>query len=207
MTRPRRHKLRALPGAVPFLSVLVLRGFRARVPQTPTSTARSTDAASKKTLDVFDPATEAVMADGAVRRQAAMSSLRSGGRRRRLLRRPGSRARRKHPRPDALSIGRPCAGPGRRKWPRPETPQSPASRSSKSKFHMDDTATCFEYYGGLATKINGEVPQRTGAGNSLINGAARAARRRRLHHAVELSADDGGLEGRAGDWRPATRSC
>ena len=22
---------------------------------------------------------------------------------------------------------------------------------------MDDSATCFEYYGGLATKINGEV--------------------------------------------------
>src|SRR4051812_1560618 len=27
----------------------------------------------------------------------------------------------------------------------------------ESEFDMDDTATCFEYYGGLATKINGEV--------------------------------------------------
>jgi betaine-aldehyde dehydrogenase len=28
---------------------------------------------------------------------------------------------------------------------------------AESEFDMDDTATCFEYYGGLATKINGEV--------------------------------------------------
>jgi betaine-aldehyde dehydrogenase len=27
----------------------------------------------------------------------------------------------------------------------------------ESEFDMDDTATCFEYYGGLATKINGDV--------------------------------------------------
>jgi len=27
----------------------------------------------------------------------------------------------------------------------------------ESEYDMDDTATCFEYYGGLATKINGEV--------------------------------------------------
>jgi betaine-aldehyde dehydrogenase len=27
----------------------------------------------------------------------------------------------------------------------------------EAEFDMDDTATCFEYYGGLATKINGEV--------------------------------------------------
>ncbi len=27
----------------------------------------------------------------------------------------------------------------------------------ESEFDMDDSATCFEYYGGLATKINGEV--------------------------------------------------
>jgi betaine-aldehyde dehydrogenase len=28
---------------------------------------------------------------------------------------------------------------------------------AESEFDMDDTATCFEYYGGLATKISGEV--------------------------------------------------
>ena len=28
---------------------------------------------------------------------------------------------------------------------------------AESEFDLDDTATCFEYYGGLATKINGEV--------------------------------------------------
>ena len=27
----------------------------------------------------------------------------------------------------------------------------------ESEYDMDDTATCYEYYGGLATKINGEV--------------------------------------------------
>src|SRR5215212_1046606 len=27
----------------------------------------------------------------------------------------------------------------------------------ESEFDMDDTATCFEYYGGLATKIHGDV--------------------------------------------------
>ena len=27
----------------------------------------------------------------------------------------------------------------------------------ESEYDMDDAATCFEYYGGLATKINGEV--------------------------------------------------
>ena len=61
---------------------------------------------------------------------------------------------------------------------------------------MADAATCFEYYGGLATKIHGEVlpvPD-----NALSLRAARADRRGRADHSLELPAADGGLEARAG---------
>ena len=47
----------------------------------------------------------------------------------------------------------------------------------ESEFDIADVATCFEYYGGLATKLHGEVlpvPD-----NAISPGAARADRRRR----------------------------
>ncbi len=61
---------------------------------------------------------------------------------------------------------------------------------------MDDTATCFEYYGGLATKINGEVLP-------VPADAVAFAMREPIGVAgqiipVELSAAHGGLEDRAG---------
>ena len=61
---------------------------------------------------------------------------------------------------------------------------------------MDDAATCFEYYGGLATKINGEVLPVPGRCGRLRHAGADG--RRRPDHPVELSAADGGLEDRAG---------
>jgi betaine-aldehyde dehydrogenase len=111
------------------------------------------DAGNGKTFDVYDPASEEVIAtcpagdaqdvDRAVR--AATRAFYSGWKgvsaqeRGRILLRLAERIRAR----------------------RAELAELETRNSGKpiveSEFDMDDTATCFEYYGGLATKINGEV--------------------------------------------------
>jgi betaine-aldehyde dehydrogenase len=111
------------------------------------------DAASGQTFEVYDPATEEVIAtcpagdssdiDRAV--QAATRAFYNGWRgvtaqeRGRVLFRLAERIRSR----------------------RAELAELETRNSGKpiveSEYDMDDTATCFEYYGGLATKINGEV--------------------------------------------------
>ncbi|MBA3319039.1 MAG: aldehyde dehydrogenase family protein, partial [Gemmatimonadales bacterium] len=111
------------------------------------------DAASGKTFDVFDPATEGVVAtcpaggapdiDRAA--QAATRAFYQGWRsvtaqeRGRILFRLAERVRARRAElaeVETINSGKPIV---------------------ESEYDMDDTATCFEYYGGLATKINGEV--------------------------------------------------
>jgi betaine-aldehyde dehydrogenase len=111
------------------------------------------DSLGRKTFDVFDPATEQVIAtcpagnaedvDRAV--QAAKRAFYGGWKttsaqeRGRILLRLAERVRARRDelaRLETLNSGKPIV---------------------ESEFDMDDTATCFEYYGGLATKINGEV--------------------------------------------------
>ena len=111
------------------------------------------DAASRKTFDVFDPATEGVIAtcpaggaddiDRAA--QAATRAFYDGWRsvtaqdRGRILFRLAERVRARRAElaeVETINSGKPIV---------------------ESEYDMDDTATCFEYYGGLATKINGEV--------------------------------------------------
>jgi betaine-aldehyde dehydrogenase len=111
------------------------------------------DAVGGKTLDVFDPATEAVIAtvpagsteDVDRAAQAATRAFYEGWRsvsaqeRGRILFRLAERVRARRDelaRLETVNSGKPIA---------------------ESEYDMDDTATCFEYYGGLATKINGEV--------------------------------------------------
>src|SRR5687768_6454721 len=111
------------------------------------------DAASGKTFDVYDPATEGVIAtcpagaaaevDRAV--QAATRAFHDGWRavsaqeRGRILFRLAERLRAR----------------------RDELAELETRNSGKpiveSEYDIDDTATCYEYYAGLATKINGEV--------------------------------------------------
>ena len=111
------------------------------------------ESANGKTFDVFDPATEAVLAtcpagtaadvDRAV--SAAKTAFYGGWRetsaqdRGRILFRLAERVRAR----------------------RSELAELETRNSGKpiveSEFDMDDTANCFEYYGGLATKINGDV--------------------------------------------------
>ena len=111
------------------------------------------DAASKKRFEVYDPATEEAIAtcpaadakdvDRAV--QAAKHAFYGGWRtttaqeRGRILLRLAERVRAR----------------------RAELAEIETRNSGKpiveSEYDMDDTATCFEYYGGLATKINGEI--------------------------------------------------
>ena len=111
------------------------------------------DAGTGKTLEVYDPATEEVIAtcpagdakdvDRAVR--AATKAFYDGWKgvsaqeRGRILLRLADRIRAR----------------------RTELAELETRNSGKpiveSEYDMDDTATCFEYYGGLATKINGEV--------------------------------------------------
>ncbi len=111
------------------------------------------DAASKKTFDVFDPSTEKVMAtcpaaspadvDKAV--QAAKKAFYGGWKtttaqeRGRILFRLAERVRARRAELAELET-RNCGKP-----------------IVESEYDMDDTATCLEYYAGLATKINGEV--------------------------------------------------
>jgi betaine-aldehyde dehydrogenase len=110
-------------------------------------------AASGKTMDVLDPSTEAVMAkvpaagaadvDKAV--QAARAAFTGGWKdataqeRGRVLLRLAERIRARKAELAELETrnnGKPIV---------------------ESEYDVDDTATCFEYYGGLATKIHGEV--------------------------------------------------
>jgi len=111
------------------------------------------DAASGKTFDVYDPATEGVIATcpaGAAAdidraAQAATRAFYDGWRsvtaqeRGRILFRLAERVRARRAElaeVETVNSGKPIV---------------------ESEYDMDDTATCFEYYGGLATKINGEV--------------------------------------------------
>ena len=111
------------------------------------------DSKDGKTLDVFDPSTEAPIAtvpagsaadiDRAA--QAAKKAFYGGWKtttaqeRGRVLLRLAERIRARKDELaeiETLNSGKPIV---------------------ESEYDMDDTATCFEYYGGLATKINGEV--------------------------------------------------
>ncbi len=114
---------------------------------------RFVDAKSKKTFDVFDPSTEDAIAsvpagDAADIDQAARAATKAfydgwktvtAQERGRILFRLAERVRARRTELAELetrNTGKPIA---------------------ESEYDMDDTATCFEYYGGLATKINGEV--------------------------------------------------
>ena len=111
------------------------------------------DAKDGKTMPVFDPSTEAAIAtvpagsaadiDRAA--QAAKKAFYGGWKtttaqeRGRVLLRLAERIRARREELaeiETLNSGKPIV---------------------ESEYDMDDTATCFEYYGGLATKINGEV--------------------------------------------------
>jgi betaine-aldehyde dehydrogenase len=111
------------------------------------------DAAAGKRFDVFDPATESVIAtvpagdatDIGRAAEAAKRAFYGGWRsttaqeRGRILFRLAERIRARRAELaelETLNSGKPIV---------------------ESEFDMDDTATCFEYYGGLATKINGAV--------------------------------------------------
>ena len=114
---------------------------------------RFVDAQNGKTFEVYDPSTEEAIAavpagdardiDAAVR--AATKAFYDGWKgvtaqeRGRILLRLADRIRARRAELAELetrNTGKPIA---------------------ESEYDMDDTATCFEYYGGLATKINGEV--------------------------------------------------
>jgi betaine-aldehyde dehydrogenase len=111
------------------------------------------NSASGKTFQVFNPATEQAMAtcpaadakDVARAVDAAKKAFYGGWRgtsaqeRGRILLRLADRVRARRDelaQIETLNSGKPIV---------------------ESEFDMDDSATCFEYYGGLATKINGEV--------------------------------------------------
>ncbi len=111
------------------------------------------DAKSGRTFEVFDPSTEAAIAtcpagsaeDVSLAAAAAKRAFYGGWKtttaqeRGRILLRLAERVRARRDELaeiETLNSGKPIA---------------------ESEYDMDDTATCFEYYGGLATKINGEV--------------------------------------------------
>ncbi len=114
---------------------------------------RFVDAGSGKTFEVFDPSTEDAIAtvpagnaaDIDLAARAATKAFYDGWKavtaqdRGRVLFRLAERVRARRAELAELetrNTGKPIA---------------------ESEYDMDDTATCFEYYGGLATKINGDV--------------------------------------------------
>jgi betaine-aldehyde dehydrogenase/aminobutyraldehyde dehydrogenase len=114
---------------------------------------RFVDSGSGKSFEVFDPSTEEAIAtvplgnaaDVDAAAKAASKAFYDGWRtvtaqdRGRILFRLAQRIRERRAELAELetrNTGKPLA---------------------ESEYDMDDTATCFEYYGGLATKINGEV--------------------------------------------------
>ncbi len=114
---------------------------------------RFVDAKGGKTFEVYDPSTEAAIAtvpaggaaDVDLAARAATKAFYDGWKavtaqeRGRILLRLADRVRARRAELAELetrNTGKPIA---------------------ESEYDMDDTATCFEYYGGLATKINGEV--------------------------------------------------
>ena len=67
----------------------------------------------------------------------------------------------------------------------------------EAEYDIADAATCFEYYGGMATKITGHV-------NPVPDNALSLSLREPVgvagaNHSLELSAADGGVEARSGD--------
>ena len=111
------------------------------------------DASSRKTFNVYDPATEDVIAtcpagdakDVDRAAQAAKKAFYGGWKatsaqeRGRILLRLAERIRARRDalaKIETLNSGKPIV---------------------ESEYDMDDSATCFEYYGGLATKITGDV--------------------------------------------------
>jgi betaine-aldehyde dehydrogenase len=111
------------------------------------------NAKSGKTFPVFDPATEQVIAtcpageaaDVAAAAEAAKNAFYGGWKqtsaqeRGRILFKIAERIRARRDelaKLETINSGKPIV---------------------ESEFDMDDSAVCFEYYGGLATKINGEV--------------------------------------------------
>src|SRR3954464_221911 len=111
------------------------------------------DAASGQTFEVYDPATEEVMATcPAVEASDIDRAVQAAG-----------RALYDHPRGvTAQERGRILFRLAKRiRARRTELAELETRNSGKpiveSEYDMDDTATCLEYYGGLATKINVEV--------------------------------------------------
>ena len=106
-------------------------------------------------LDVIDPSTAEVDRARAGRRTSPTSTAPCRRRARRSTRVPG----RTRPRRTAAA----CCSSWRRSCARAAT-SSPSSRRRntgkpivEAEFDIADVATCFEYYGGLATKIHGDV--------------------------------------------------
>ena len=76
---------------------------------------------------------------------------------------------------------------------------------ASAQWEVEATASTFEYYGGAANKVGGDVPPDRQARPGRR--PAGAGRRLRPDRALELPADDRGLEGGARPWPVATRSC
>ena len=112
------------------------------------------NAKSGKTFDVYDPATEGVIATCPAGEARTMWTARP-----KPPRLPSTAAGRT-PRPRSaagFSSRSPTgSGPGVTELAKIETLNS-GKPIVESEYDMDDCVTCFEYYGGLATKINGEV--------------------------------------------------
>ena len=130
---------------------------------------------------------------GAADVERAVEAARDG-----VRRRPVARRHRAGSRPRALQAGRDRCASAPTELAELET-RNTGKPIVEAEYDIEDVATCFEYYGGLATKIHGDVA--AGARQRDEPRAARADRRRRPDHPVELPADDGRVEARAGDLR------
>ena len=151
-------------------------------------------AASGKTMDVVNPATEEVIASVA---SAGRDGRRcgggggAGGARRTVGQDVGARARAAR-----QPARRSADGERADEVARLETLHNGKPISESRHIEIPAAAECFEYYARLGRQGDGGDDPRQGQLPHLH--AARADRRRRRHRAVEFSAAAGGVEGGAG---------
>ena len=149
------------------------------------------DSVSGKTFETINPATEEVIAEVAEGDAADIDlAVKAAAQGVRL--RPLAQDGRPRSRPADVQAGRPDRGEHRRAGRARDARQRQADQRELATATCRWSIDCFRYYAGWADKIHGQtIPIR---GQLLLLHPARAGRRGRADHPLELPDADGGLE-------------
>ena len=160
-------------------------------------------AASGKTFETINPATEEVIAEVA-EGDAADVDLAVKAAREAFDNGPWSQDGRPRPRPADEQAGRPDRGRSRRAGRARNARQRQADPRSSQAADLPLAIDCLRYYAGWADKIHGQtIPDPR---QLLLLHAARAGGRGRADHSLEFPDADGRPGSGARRWPPAARS-